>query len=205
MAGPAAALTIDFTDRSAWDGSNWTQTYGGGLTVTVTATGGTPNLDQNYDGGSCVAGLACGSDGIGIGDDEISDFARTGETLIISFSRQVSVAALHFLDFFSEQEVRPEDRETAEVTFSDGKGKSFTAIQPRGNGAPGYLLASLGGIGTSALSLMATPGNDARGQGDFSLAGIELTATPVPVPAGLPLVLTALGGLALARRRRGMT
>ncbi len=84
------------------------------------------------------------------------------------------------------------------TTVSNALGQSWIDAL---NGAAG------GKFGVGSALLTYDGGTDAEAVFGFSLdTVVKLTVvtdtTPVPLPAGLPLVLTAMGGLALMRGRR---
>jgi hypothetical protein len=183
---PAAALavTIDFTAAAIPDG------------VTVTAAGGPLTLTA-FDGAAPVPGLASISDGLGVGDDEIS----VGQSITVDFGELVTITGLYFLDLFVGPQTS--DAETAVAEFSDGTILSFTAAETRVAGAAGFLFAALAApISASSVIFTAGPGNDDSGVPDFALAGIDLSVVEVPLPASGMLLLAGLAGVGYVARRR---
>ena len=204
MAGAmaAAASTIDFTDEGSYtagasqatgttDGTGWTLTPN-------------PNVyfltySQEYDGTNApVTTLALENDGVGVirnrnsTDDEVT-YPR--ESLTMTFDAAVEVSGFYFLDLFG--------RETVTV-YADGNlvTSIATISSPWGSGdnsEGGYVYYAFDATVTS-LTFVPGSSNDNRGRPDFALAAIDLA--PIPVPAAGLLLLTALGGLGLARRRK---
>lgn len=198
----ASATTIDFTDNGSY---TFTPTAATGSTDGIGWT-----LDSNpstslltnseaYNGISKpVTPLALENDGIGVilkatdVDDEVT-FPK--ESLTMTFDEEVGVTGFYFLDLFG--------RETVTIYADGNLVTPVTTVTspwgPRNNSKGGYVYYA---FDTTVTSLTFVPGsnNDNRGKPDFALAGIDLAAVPVPA-AGL-LLLTALGGLGLARRRK---
>jgi hypothetical protein len=199
------AATIDFTDTSsyAFAASGFSGTAGSSnLGYTVSPVPSNRPLTQNvpFDGTPVPAGtgLALETDGLGVGNDEIT---QGNQRIVVEFARLVRITGLHFLDLF--QDLTGPTLETALVEF-DGKSASFDAIYDRN--APGGDFGGYAFYGDQKLvgskftfSVMGT-GNDQQGSADFALAAIELA--PVPLPASVLLLGAALGGLGLMRRRK---
>jgi hypothetical protein len=216
-AGVAQATTsipeIDFTDRDVWKTPIMPQTLFGGTAaesvVTLSAVGGTINFAQNFDGvrtGVCTDSggvLACDSDGLGVGDDEISipGGVAVTEEVTVSFSNAVILQGLHFLDLFKHLDGSALE---SALVFVDGSSTAleFEATQTSTGNMPGYLFKALATPVRVMSSLRFVPGegNDGVGRPDFALAAIDVA--PVPLPLGAALMLTAVGGLGLWSRRR---
>lgn len=216
--GPGATATT--SSASGMIGSiKWT------LTPSVTpmtynfASGSPSPLAGPNDGFDGVAkpvgtGLAYDGDGVGIDNDEISGGTRPLETLTLSFSDKVKIKAVHFLDlFFSTPDMPPGngDRHEAVDVIDTVTGTvlwTFVADQlllntagdsdNGGNAIGGYKYGAVDFIGKS-LTFRAAGSRDDTTR-DFALAAVNVS--PVPVPAAGFLLLTAIGGLAAARRRK---
>ena len=198
----ASASTIDFTDNGSYTFSPAAATGSvDGVGWTLDSNPNTSSLTNSeaYNGTTTpVTPLALENDGVGVIlnpnqiDDEVT-FPK--ESLTMTFDQEVDVTGFYFLDLFG--------RETVTI-YADGNLLTpiTTVTSPWGpsdNSQGGYVYYALD---ASVTTLTFVPGssNDNRGKPDFALAGISLAAIPVPA-AGL-LLLTALGGLALARRRK---
>jgi len=198
VAGAAAgqAATFDFVDlidnpstgigESSWSTSavagGWTV---GGITVNASAQGGyNAYLDSNVAGlGVCkVTGTLNNVPGqCTPGKD---DNVQTGETLVLSFSRLVKITSIIL-------------RDAAHNLFVLGDTMSFTGASGSGTyvtGTTGAALSNLFGQGTSWDFTTGRLGKE------FYISSITVAAVPVPA-AGL-MLLTGLGGIAVARRRR---
>lgn len=192
----------------------------GGVTVTLTSTGGNlNNLEDVADSGLglCDGTLDCDFDGFGVGTGAPGDEVGPNQTIKVTFSESVTVTDIYVLDmFFAEGEVSQEGA-TADFTngniFDLGADETFSTA---GNGDASFDLSdgsqytvdtgSAGDQLTTMIVFSNLDGNDGNGVGDFALAGIEFTVdedpNPIPVPATLPLLLSGIAGLALYRRRR---
>lgn len=220
---PAHAVFVDFT-ANVWDGiqagDNTTSSFNfvGGVGVTISSVGG--NLDTSESnlpsGALCSTGVggspafACQTDGVGIGIDNNDidrDEINGDEVLTITLSELVEVTAVYLLDFFFDG--ASDNQEQADVDFGDNgvdetlaPEEAFNALAP-GNGFAPFFLTSA--EAATVITFQAGMGNDAAGNGDFAVAGIEfdiIEDRPIPVPAALPLLLTGLIGLGFVGRRR---
>lgn len=163
---------------------------------------------RNYDGGKTGgvptpafngSPLAFNNDGIGVTDDEITSTVRKVESVTVTFSRAVRVTGFYFLDLFLATDVR--NNEYALIADQDGMNiATENAIEPFGKPAAGYKFAKYRGDKVSALTFTAGLGNDEVGSADYALAGIKFA--PIPLPAGGLLLLSGMGALAAARRRK---
>lgn len=179
----ASAAFIDFTDGSTGlDGNVF-----GGITWEVTGTPVAPNFAA--DGPGAIGAIAGENDGLGIKDDEIT---FEDQWITITFSDKVTLLAAHFLDIFGGR-----NDERAHVALGSTPGASAGNVGPQGNSAGYAVIGDLELTGTE-FTFFADEGNDDM-TGDVALAAIEIA--PVPLPAGMVLMLTALGGLGLARRK----
>lgn len=193
LAGGANAAIIDFTDTSVWiDGSSTASV--GGATVSLSSTGGM--ITQTNQAPGPVGPLAGLSDGLGIGDDEISFGRNPIESITVTFSQPVRVSGLFFLDLFQSR--TGQDLEDAVATFSGGQVISTNALVTPGDGI-GFASSFFAPIITSSITFTAAPGNDNLGRADFALGGIEVQ--PIPLPASAMLFGSALFGMGLLARR----
>lgn len=227
----ASAATVDFTvfpkGTTPPAGTSGDINIGGEVVSwSLSSTGGPLTYKQSYDGVGTLpdtaSGLALVNDGVGIGDDEISANASTGayETLILTFSQAVYVTGFHFLDMYMPKDMASDPSmagnidsdgiEKAVISWDGGSDSIFFAANQLDGAMGGYLYgdpsAPDSGTGmsifTTQLIFRAGPGNDGNGFADFSLAAVDVELTAVPIPAGGILLLTALGGLGFAHRRR---
>jgi len=203
----AATMTYDFTAGGAAAGTTVTSLESGAI-----------NYAQNFDGtaGSYCAALgplACLYDGFGIGDDEI-DADRSVESAKVSFDKgPMTVLGIHFFDMFTSNS----GSELARFELFDTGGKSLLkdelrAMNPSDN--TGYAYADFGGgiAGVSYIEFWAraesrlpctTASCTDDADNDFAVAGIDVGV--VPLPAGAPLLLTGIAGMAWLRRRKTKT
>ena len=202
MAGAmgAFASTIDFTDNGSYTftpalatGS----TDGIGWALDSVPVSSLLTNSQAYDGTAApVTPLALENDGIGVilnpnsSDDEVT-FPR--ESLTMTFDEEVDLTGFYFLDLFGKETVSIYDQNNILLTTV------FSPWAAKDNSQGGYVYWAFDATVTS-LTFKPGSSNDNRGKPDFALAGIDLA--PIPVPAAGLLLLTALGGLALARRRK---
>ena len=175
----ASAATLDFTDFSSYD---FTSSIASGTFMgvdwTMTSNGGALTRNAGYDGA-------------GTSKADMQTLTGLVEIVTVTFERSVKVAGVFLLDLFAG--------EVADI-FVDGDLAGFILPTADANTTGGYA-----GFGPDApvwlTSISFTPWAGSTKQGpDFALAGIEIAAGPLP--AGGVLLLTALGGLGLAARRR---
>ena len=202
-ATPAGAVLLDFTDQSFISGLTETSgsfsgsVAGIGFNLSTTDAAGI-NFDEASVGGSCDGSiLACQIDGAGIGDDEIRGVTLdSGQEMLLSFNQTLHVGFLYFLDLFSNQD----GTEQAKVSFDGGAPLFFDGVLS----GDGGFLASNAGLPVTATSILFTAldldGLRDDRTNDYALAGLSVSA--VPLPAALPLFAAALGGFGLLSRRR---
>lgn len=193
----AATTTIDFTNNAAFPQGAFTSVSGnvGSTTFLATATGGKLRFTELGSVGTTCAsilGLKCDQDGVGVNDDEITaPSVRAAESITISFGKAVTIGTLFFLDLFRN--------EAATVSTSAGDLFTVAAPSPLNNSGAKKVDVRLSGVTSITFSAANPPsGDDATN--DYALAGVSL----VPLPAGMLLMLTGLGGLGFAGRRRLM-
>ncbi len=199
FASGANALLIDFTS-DVWSGveasgSSHTENIAGVGDVTLRAYGWDADLTFNdLDSGGCSAGagagagLGCVGDGIGIGDDEIT---RYSEVLRVTFSSPIEVMDVFLLDLFSSE---PEYAGVA--TYGSSGAASYTVGGSADIG--GFVMTGITGSGVTELLFWAQGRHS-----DYSLAGIEVAA--VPLPGALVLFLSGLAGFGFFRKRQTAT
>ena len=197
----ASAALIDFTSNAVSTGPG---TEGGGWTLT-----GNPEFPNTSESGpGPVGSLAGDNDGLGIKNDELSG----PQYVTITFNKMVKLTAFHVLDLYISNS-DANNYETALVSKGAVPGApaddALVASQVIDGTTPGYASKTTSLKGTTFTFFVgpADPGiglggtgNDDVGQRDYALAAIEISA--VPLPAGVILMGTALGGLGLARRKR---
>lgn len=215
---PSQASVVDLTDRNVFSGGpasgSWiADVDGSGVDIWIESAGGSMNTGENGPNNCSVTpGLVCQSDGVGIGDDEIT--RSRNESITMTFSQAIDLVEIYFLDLFKKnaQSVADGDIETAvtELWTRDGNG-GFTqqailmtdAVTHNGIGFAAETLANL----TRVDRLVFRAGNGADdSSSDFALAGLQFVPSSdfnaVPVPGALPLFLAGGMGFAALRRRR---
>ena len=232
VAMAASAATLDFTDLNTFTGSKAISANSTGASGTIgsgvaavtwtlspsvtpmkynfSSTSGAPaalqGTDNGFDGSSKAAlqassGLKLDGDGVGVSNDEIT----IGQFVTLTFSKAVKITGIHVLDLFWGEHQGEIGFEIAKV--SGDLIASLTADQ-RKEVAPktGYRFGSVdsNGFTVSSLTFRASATNLFGDDGvrDYALAAVDYEVAPIPLPAGGLLLLTALGGLAAARRRK---
>jgi hypothetical protein len=217
---PAQAALIDFTD-GGWSTAN-PRMYGG-IEVTLYAFDENSNFvgftETPFDGDIAQCGplaLACESDGIGIGDDEVSFGNQSGantpkeevERLVVQFSTAVDIDSVVFLDLFSQASSTDTPAEVAQFQVNgNGAGGGFTGTAAD---RTGFFVGTAGNadpisdpeafLGVTQIEFFAdTLRLSSPDNSDFSLAAIR---TAVPAPGVLALLGIGLLGLGLGAKRR---
>jgi hypothetical protein len=214
----ANAALLDFTDLNTFTGPDAISADANGASgviagVTWTLTPSTTPMRYNFAAGNGVFSgandgfdgqlsnlsvpLALEGDGIGIVNDEITSDIRPVESLTLSFSEKVKIKSLHFLDLFFSDKGTESVKVFADTAMTILLAE-FSSNEELAVGYSGYKKGLMDYVGKS-LTFRAAGGVDDTTR-DFSLAGANVAAVPVPA-AGL-LLLTAVGGLAAARRRK---
>lgn len=200
----ASASLLDFTvgTPGASSGSLANSTIGWELT----AIGGALSTNQAYDGGNAFktetgSFLALDNDGVGVGNDEVTYKAGgLSQELRLSFTKTIFLQAVHFLDLFIG--TNTESAITYDADTNTLLVETFAA-----GGSAGYAKKTLDDIAVKNIRFVPGKGND-DGSGDFALAAIDYRSTDgntpdtVPLPAGVLLLMGALGGLAAVGRRK---
>lgn len=195
----ASAALLDFTDSTV----GLVGTIDG-VGYTVTGVPVDPNTNDMADScGAVCDPLALDNDGLGINDDEISSVAGLVQQYItITFADRVDLTGVYWLDMYNDNDDPLEN----EIGFVSVGGTPASPADVTTN-AQFDFRKSAGFASTTGFELRGTSfsffvgdGNDAVGRADAALAAINISA--VPLPAGLLLMGTALGGLGLTRRRK---
>lgn len=186
--GVAQAATFNFSGSGA-NAASRVFTLG---SLSVTATPGTHgNLSNQIfapDGNDVVTQNAAGL-GVDLGVGNPPEINGGFDLLTLTFSEKVSFTSIRFGEVDSDDD--------ADI-YIDG---AILLEDVKFGGVAGnpYLFAA--GITGTSISIGADTLFGFLGAGDdFRVLGI--TVAPVPVPAALPLLAAALGGLGLLARRR---
>ena len=178
------AAIIDFTANS----TGLSGMLANGITWEVTASHA---INQSEAGPGATGVLAGENDGIGVKNDEIT---YPTQWVKVTFSEKVSLLNAYFLDVFFGKE-----SESGAVSvngpYTGPDGEVFANV-PTSEGV-GYAVIS-GPISGTEFSFFAGSGVDDK-TADVALAAIEVAA--VPLPASALLLLSAVGGMGVARRK----
>ncbi|MEM8633389.1 MAG: PEP-CTERM sorting domain-containing protein [Pseudomonadota bacterium] len=196
----AQAVTFDFAALGGPDVSSFSQTSDG-ITVTVTAgTFGNINTAPSvidFDTRMIdPLGQGLGVDGSNDNSPQL-DGRGANDVLVFTFSQAVRIDQILFGNV--------NDNGNDNFTFGVVNGTAFDRLVPALGQREGPAVEPIVTL-SSVLAGNASPVSLAFGIGaiqnndNFSIAGLEVTA--VPVPASLPLLAGALGFAAFASRRR---
>ncbi len=218
----ASAAMIDLTDITPVPNAVYTTQTGAsasgsadGVTWTITpSAGGTLTYNGGGDAPGAGDGLTGEGDGIGIrglGDvDEVDNMLGESprEYLNLVFDQEVTLTAAFYLDLFQN----PETQELEQASLFSGLGavggNELVSTNANVNAILGTGFASANGLSFTGtqFSFAPTGQNDGLSLDNFALAGFSYTVDEtevVPVPAAGFLLVGALGGLGLMRRRKG--
>ncbi|MDH5369081.1 MAG: hypothetical protein OEW99_03595 [Gammaproteobacteria bacterium] len=190
----AQATLVDFTD-SSWQtaisvGSGNTATIGN---ITLTSTGGNLSFNgSSSEQAGCIAGqpgngLTCDGDGIGIQNDEITQYSN--QSITIDFATAVNVSNIFLLDLFGTER-------TGEIAVINGDNSYQALIDNSGIG--GFYATGYSAAGISSIILSGNLDSFS----DYALAAIEVS--PVPIPGAAILFGSALLGFFGFKRRRNV-
>lgn len=203
VAGSAALL--DFTDESMATGTYDVQgtasasgTLANGITWELLPTPASWELTYAPAPAGDPAPLAGDNDGVGVQapgtiNDEIT---APLEMLTLTFSEKVILSGLFFLDLFTDG---ASEAEFAIVNVDGGSDRTFEAYETFVVGGLGFGEFSTKLVGTSFVFSVGNTNDDVASP-DYALAGVDVA--PIPLPAGLLLMGTALAGLGVARRTK---
>ncbi|MEJ2142294.1 MAG: PEP-CTERM sorting domain-containing protein [Gammaproteobacteria bacterium] len=191
------ATLVDFTDRS-WSIVEGSSAVTSG-NVSLSSTGGLMTFNA-WDNGGCLAGqamhgLSCDGDGIGIGNDEISEQGNTAvaQSITVSFGSAVNVNNIYLLDLFGY-----ESGTSASGSFLDIGEKAvingITYWSLGINNPGGFFSTNFSGQGMSSIVFS---GYDDFFS-DYAIAAIDVST--VPLPGAIFLFGTALLGFMGFRR-----
>ncbi|MEP2473676.1 MULTISPECIES: VPLPA-CTERM sorting domain-containing protein [Rhodobacterales] len=195
----ASAALLDFTSTASYDVQSDALASGtiNGIGWTLTPSGG--DLTFTTPGPGSIGDLVGDNDGIGVDDDEIT--LSPAESVTLTFDKAIRVTGLYFLDLFISS-----DGAVTESAVVSSNGSAILELFATEN-EPGFGLGDFTELAGDFVSFTGTSftftvgnDNDNVGKADFALAGIEIA--PIPLPAGILLLGTALGGLGIARRRK---
>ena len=183
LAAPAAeAATYSFNRTVGTNGSvsGFFTTDGtiGALTTANITDFSLTIEDDGLNGGTPITASSAGGQALGLFSGEDGDLVATATDILFNFDGDASFFANMTNDFLGDF--------WCIVGARNGGGCFFDGAEVIGNVAAG----------------LADPNSVVR-TGYTGLTSIASVAvTPIPVPAGMTLLLTAMGGLALARRRK---
>ena len=199
----AHAVVADFTGN-AWSSVNGTSNHTIGTGITLSSVGGNMTFNSSDGAPGCgnpnkleiisTTGLDCTGDGIGIGNDEISQGGNQILTVIFD-DGPVNIHAIYLLDLFANEKTG----EKAIIEWATG---SYEAHAMSGSFSEGgyweAMLPHTDGLAMAGIKSFTLTGLD-DGFSDYALARIEFTA--VPIPSAFWMFGTALVGFVAMSRR----
>jgi len=214
--GPAAAFTIDFTDAGLFGSiQDSVPPEGGPITVKFGAfdvfvesdpagslTFNPDKVDGNDNLGLCGSPLACGGDGLGVVNDEVTAPNGMAQMITVSFFKtgtkdavSLPISGFTFLDAFAIEGAQ----ETANIDFLGAGSVSFDATETDDTNA-GWINETLASVVNATGFKLTVSGTDGRGNpgGDLALAAVSIIPLPMPVL----LLGAALAGFGVAGWRR---
>lgn len=203
------ATLLDFTDSSQVAPSSLSSISNGysgsidGIGFTLTSDDGKVNFDEVYKGSEAGCQnkggvLKCQKDGAGIDNDEITGKGVGDQTLTLAFDSLVNVSGFYFLDLY----VRPDGsgrKEQATITLDGVFFDTVDATGLKGDGGYAYLATAPTQVQTIEFTAAFGEVFWDDGDNDYALAGVEVSA--VPLPPTIWLFGAGMAGLAGIRRR----
>lgn len=187
-AAPTYGAVIDFTDdRVGFSGSLGT--------IEWILTGNPIEPNRNEGGPGAIGILVGDNDGVGVLDDEVT---FRGEFLTLSFNQTVKLTAAFFLDLYISPDLT--SREVANISVGATPNVSDASVAADDIFQNDFGYRELLGISLvgSEFTFWAAPGNDAQGAPDYALAAVKIS--PIPIPASLLLLVSALAVMLRIRR-----
>lgn len=206
LSAQAAPQLVDFTDGSKWSAANglnsFTASYGD-VDVTASSVGGNLSFNGGRDKNGCVSGLnqsvhnlVCDGDGLGIGNDEITQGGV--QQITITFSTSVTLNDIEFLDLFNNSN----ESEEALVRLNSGIFQTHASNNLTG----GYHRTLETGADITMVVLKSANDNHsdyALARISFTLNNIQGLTASVPAPSALLLMMPGLALIARRRRHKG--
>lgn len=207
----ASAALLDFTDETngVYDvqgTSSASGTLADGNTWEITPIPSTYDLTYVSDDApnGATPPLQGDNDGIGVvksggNNDEIT---APREMVKLTFKNAVRLTGLYFLDLFTngDDPNAPDfEREVALVSVDGAPNVEFGATETFVQGGFGFGSFMTDLVGKTFIFAAANT-NDDVARPDYALAGVDVS--PIPLPAGMLLLGTALAGLGITRRRK---
>jgi hypothetical protein len=223
LAMPASAATIDFTANNATNGNvldtTWNVYAGGPVGSSLSNALHDHVAGCNDAGWTFTCKPSSGQYDVGFGvngggnNEEIDGKLGVNEFVEVVFGKKVQVTGFAGMLTYANSSLKGA-REQVELQFWNGVSWVFAALaEPKAiiNQIPADGDTSFDTVGlayTTGLSIFTTKvrffatGEGSSDDGSFNVTAAGLQVAPVPVPAGLPLMLTGLGALAWAARRK---